>query len=72
MELRKLASYPLTEQMAAFRMILDPTMQQVVEVVLNITPTTITAPNQVLQRVADYVRAKRNVALDRVAFEKRR
>lgn len=70
-ELNQLASYPITEQMAAFRMTLDPTMQQVVEVGLNITPATVT-PDQVLDRIADYIRAKRNVALDRVAFEERK
>jgi hypothetical protein len=58
--------------MAAFRMTLDPTMQQVVEVGLNITPATITTPDQVLDRIADYIRAKRNVALDRMAFEERK
>jgi hypothetical protein len=58
--------------MAAFRMALDPTMQQVVEVGLNITPATITTPDQVLDRIADYIRAKRNVALDRMAFEERK
>lgn len=63
-ELSQLASYPITEHPAAFRMTLDPTMQQVVVVVLNITPVTITTPDQVLDRVADYVRAKRNLAIE--------
>ncbi len=58
--------------MAAFRMTLDSTMQQVVEVGLGITPATITTPDYVLDRIADYIRAKRNVALDCVAFEERR
>lgn len=58
--------------MAAFRMTLDPTMQQVVEVGLNITPATITNPDQVLDRIADYIRANRNVALDLMAFEERK
>ena len=63
--------YP-AEQMAAFRMALDPTMQQVVEVASGILPKVVTSPDQVLDLITDYVRAKRNVALDRVAFEERR
>jgi hypothetical protein len=70
--LNQLFTYPVTEQMAAFRMALDSTMQQVVEVALGITPATVTTPDQVLDLIADYIRAKRNVALDRVAFEERR
>jgi hypothetical protein len=58
--------------MAALRMTLDPTMQQVVNFGLNITPATVTTPDQVLDRIADYIRAKQNVALDRVAFEERK
>jgi hypothetical protein len=58
--------------MAAFRMALDPTMQQVVEVALGILPTVVMSPDQVLDLITDYVHAKRNVALDRVAFEERR
>lgn len=47
-------------------------LRQVMEVVLNITPATITTPDQMLDHVADYVRAKINAALDRVAFEERK
>ena len=71
-ELSQLATYPGSEQMAAFRMALDPAMQQVVEVALGILPTTVTTPDLVLDSIADYIRAKRNIALDRVAFEERR
>ena len=71
-ELNQLATYSGSEQMAAFRMALDPAMQQVVEVTLGILPTTMTTPDAVLDRIADYIRAKRNIALDRVAFEERR
>jgi hypothetical protein len=71
-ELSQLAGYPITEQIAAFRMTLDPKMQPVVEFGLNITPATVTTPYQVLDRIADYIRAKRNVALDRVAFKERK
>ena len=44
-------------------------MQQVVEVALNILPTTHLTPDEILDQIADYVRAKRNIALDRVGFE---
>ncbi|KZS06394.1 Uncharacterized protein APZ42_030178 [Daphnia magna] len=57
------------EQTAAFRMALDPSMQQVVEVALNIPPTTPLTPDEILDLIADYIRAKRNIALDRVAFD---
>jgi hypothetical protein len=53
-------------------MCLDPSMQQVVEIVLGILPTTVTTPDAVLDLIGNYVRGKRNVALDRVAFEERR
>jgi hypothetical protein len=46
-------------------MTLDPSMQQVVEVALNILPTTHLTPDEILDQIADYVRAKRNIALDR-------
>jgi hypothetical protein len=58
--------------MAAFRMASDPAIQQVVEVTLGILPTTMTTTDAVLDRIADYIRAKRNIALHRVAFEERR
>jgi hypothetical protein len=41
--------------MAAFRMALDPAMQQVVEMALDILPTTVTTHDFVLDRIADYV-----------------
>lgn len=53
-------------------MALDPTMQKVVDVALGVLPTAATTPYHVFEFIADYVRAKRNVALDRVAFEERR
>ncbi len=58
--------------MAALRMCLDPSMQQVVEIVLGISPATPTTPDDVLDRIGNHVREKRNIALDRVAFEERR
>ena len=64
-QLNQLATYPANEQTAALRMTLDPSMQQVVEVALNISPTTHFTPDEILDQIADYVRAKRNIALDR-------
>jgi hypothetical protein len=71
-ELNQLARYSGSELMAAFRMASDPAIQQVVEVTLGILPTTMTTTDAVLDRIADYIRAKRNIALHRVAFEERR
>ncbi len=68
-ELNQLATYPANEQTAALRMALNPSMQQVVEVALNILPRTHLTPDEILDQIADYVRAKRNIALDKVAFE---
>jgi hypothetical protein len=47
-------------------------MQQVVEIVLGISPATPTTPDDVLDRIGKPVREKGNVAPDRVAFEERR
>ena len=73
-ELSQLTTYTPAEEMAAFWMALDPSMLQLVEVALGIWPTAATSPDQmiVLDLITDYVRAKRNVAFDRVAFEERR
>ncbi len=68
-QLNQLATYPVAEQMAAFRMVLDPAMQQIVEVALGILPTSALSPTDVLDRISTYIRSKRNIALDRVAFE---
>ena len=68
-QLNQLITYPVSEQMAAFRMVLDPDMQQIVEVALGILPTAVTSPDDVLDQINTYIRSKRNIALDRVAFE---
>ena len=68
-QLNQLVTYPVSEQMAAFRMVLDPDMQQIVEVALGISPTAATTPEDVLDQINIYIRSKRNIALDRVAFE---
>jgi hypothetical protein len=58
--------------MTVLLMCLDPPIQQVVEIVLGILPTKATTPDAVLDLIGNYVRGKRNAALDRVAFEERR
>jgi hypothetical protein len=63
-QLNQLSSYPPNEQTAAFRMALDPSMQQVVEVALNIPSTTPLTLDEILDLIADYIRSKRNIALD--------
>ena len=55
-------------QAALFRLTLDASMQQVVEVALGILPSAAKSPTEVLDSITVYIRAKRNVALDRVAF----
>ncbi|KAK4006415.1 hypothetical protein OUZ56_011568 [Daphnia magna] len=54
---------------AALRLSLDITMLQTVEVALNFTSNNTTLPSEILDAIADHIRLKRNLALDRVAFE---
>ena len=68
-QLNRIKDYPPEDQAAAFRSALDPSMQQVVEVVLSIKKTDNLTPDQILTRIAAEVRGRRNVAVDRVAFE---
>lgn len=44
-------------------------MQQVVEVASNIPPTTPLAADDTLDQITDYIRSKRNIALDMVTFD---
>ena len=48
------------------RLTFDSSMRQVVEIALGILPTDSMSPDEVLDRFTAYIRAKRNVALDRV------
>lgn len=59
----------MDDQAAALRMAFEPGMQQVVEVALGIAPTHRYSPDEILDKVAEHIRSKRNIALDRVAFE---
>ena len=58
----------MEDQAALLRLAFDPSMQQVVEVALGILPTANKTPTQILEKVMEFIRARRNVALDRAAF----
>ncbi len=63
-----LNDHPVEDQAALLRLALDPSMQQVVEIALGILPTANKSPSHILEKITEFIRAKRNVALDRVAF----
>ena len=67
--LERIGDHSAAEQSAALRMCFAPSMQQIVEVALNILPTSGKTPAQVLDKIYEHIRGKRNVALDRVEFE---
>jgi hypothetical protein len=54
-QLSQLSTYPANEQMAAFRMVLDPAMQQIVEVALGIPSATPLSPTDVLDQINTYI-----------------
>ena len=68
-QLNQIDNYTRQEQAAAFRMALDPSMQQTLEIGLNVLPDAAHTPDEILDGIAVYIRSKRNVALDRVAFD---
>ncbi|EFX64919.1 hypothetical protein DAPPUDRAFT_117723 [Daphnia pulex] len=59
--LNQLSTYPVEEQTAALRLLLDTTMQQTVEVALNFTPNDTTLPSEILDAIANHIRLERNV-----------
>ena len=63
-----LTDHSVEDQAALLRLALDPAMQEVVEIALGILPTANETPAHILEKVTEYIRAKRNVALDRAAF----
>lgn len=67
--LERIASVPLPEQQSALRISLSPAMLQVVEMVLGIMPDEDYETDEILDKIAEYIRKKRSVALDRVDFE---
>lgn len=67
--LERIASVPREEQRSALRVSLTSAMLQVVERVLGIAPEDDLETDQILDKIAEYIRKKRSVALDRVEFE---
>ena len=63
-----LSSLPVEEQTANLRLTFDSSMREMVEVALGILPSDAKTPKEVLDSITDHIRARRNVALDRVAF----
>ena len=47
-------------------------MLQVVEMAIGIGPGAAYTPNEILDSIQEYLRAKRNATLDRVEFEERK
>lgn len=68
--LQQVQSHPMASQKAALRQALGLPMQRIVEIALNIRADGPETPNEILDRIYTYLRSKRNVALDRVEFEK--
>jgi len=67
-QLNRLHEYPLVEQLAALRMVMDVSMQRVVEFTLGIKPEEMHTTEDILERIRQQVRNKRSIALDLVAF----
>lgn len=63
-----LADLAVEDQTATLRLTFDSSMQQVVEVALGILPNATHTPADILTSITDYIRKKRNVALDHVQF----
>ena len=49
-------------------LVLDISMQKIVEFSIGIKPTHVTTTERVLDRIEEYIRSKRSIALDLVAF----
>ncbi len=67
--LNQLSTYLVEEHIAALHLCQDTTMQQAVEVASNFTPNNTSLPSEILGAIANHIRLKRSVALDRIAFE---
>ena len=65
--LDRVSSYPIEEQRSALRMTFSTPMQQVVDMILQ--PGDALPPDEILDRIHQYIRSKRSVALDRVEFD---
>ena len=63
---------PLSSQLALLRGFFSMDMREAVEHVLLIPDDTTLKPNEVLNKIKNYIRSQRNIALDCVAFEERK
>ena len=68
LNINRIDVYPPAQQNAALRMVMDLTMQRIVEFSIGIKPNHSLSTNQVLDRIECYIRSKRSIALDLVAF----
>ena len=66
--LNRLHEYPESEQLAALRMVMDVSMQRVVEFTLGIKPEDTYTTEEILYQIRQHVWNKRSIALDLVAF----
>ena len=62
---------PLSSQLALLRGFFSMEMREAVEHVLLIPDDTTLKPDEVLDKIKNYIRSQRNIALDCVAFEER-
>ena len=63
---------PLNSQLALLRGFFSMEMREAVEHVLLIPDDTTLKPDEVLDKIKNYIRSQRNIALDCVAFEERK
>ena len=63
---------PLSSQLALLRDFFSMEMREAVEHVLLIPDDTTLKPDEVLDKIKNYIRSQRNIALDCVAFEERK
>ena len=63
---------PLSSQLALLRGFFSMDMREAVEHVLLIPDDTTLKPDEVLDKIKNYIRSQRNIALDCVAFEERK
>ena len=63
---------PLSSQLALLRGFFSMEMREAVEHVLLIPDDTTLKPDEVLDKIKNYIRSQRNIALDCVAFEERK
>ena len=70
--LQKLEDQPLEVQKADFRCCLTDEMRTHLKCAIDVSDNNNLTVTQILDKIQEYLRQKRNIALDRVAFEERR